>query len=119
MDQTPQQTPASEPAATAQPEAPLEVFAQNLLIEKGAADLDAELVEGMKADIMQRLELLSTQVVLNALNDQDTLAFEKMVDEGATASQLQEFSNAKIPDLQRRLTEALLRFRVTYLGTTT
>ncbi|MCC7543111.1 hypothetical protein IT415_00135 [bacterium] len=94
----------------------LEVFAQNLLIERGVLDLDAELVAGMKADIMQRLEVLSTQVIVQALSDVDTAEFEKMIDNGATQQQLQAFAESKIPDLSKRLTEALLRFRTTYLG---
>lgn len=99
--------------------APLETFAQNLLIEKGVADLDASLVAGMKQDILERLELLSTKVVLNALTENDAAQFERMVDAGASSEELQKFTDEHVPDLSQRMTEALLRFRLMYLGTTT
>ncbi|MEI7818619.1 MAG: hypothetical protein WCI47_00715 [bacterium] len=95
---------------------PLEQYAQNLLIERGAMGIEPELVAGMKADIMDRLELLTTQVMLMALNEADAVEFERMVDNGATAAQLQDFAAAKIPDLSQRITEALIRFRQAYLG---
>lgn len=105
--------PASQTSSTPDP---LEAFAQNLLYDKGAAALDPDLVEGMKEDIMQRLSLLSTQVVLEALTDQETAEFEQLVDNKATVEQLQQYANEKIPDLAQRMTEALTRFRLAYLG---
>lgn len=113
MDQT---APAPAPAETAGTN-PLEVFAQNLLIDKGFMDLSPELIADMKADLLQRLELLSTQVMLEALNETDIAEFERLVDSGATPDQLQQYSESKVPDYAQRLTEALLRFRITYLGT--
>jgi len=117
------QTPAPAPGIPTAPTSSdvptsdaLEVFAQNLLIERGVLDLDAELVTGMKSDIMQRLETLSTQVIIDGLSDADTAEFERMIDAGASQEQLQSFAETKIPDLPKRLTEALLRFRTAYLG---
>lgn len=110
-------TPQADQASLPNGSQPLEVFAQNLLIERGALEMDAELVDGMKADLVDRLSLLANQVMIDALNDQDTAEFEKMVDNGATDEQLQAFAESKIPDLSQRLTAALLRFRSTYLGT--
>ena len=94
----------------------LQTFAQNLLIEKGAVGFDADLLEGMKQDILDRLEVLTTKVILDALNDADLDTFESMVDQSASPDELQAFAASKIPDLAQRLTEALVRFRTTYLG---
>ena len=110
-------TPPADQASVPNSTNPLEVFAQNLLIERGALDMDADLVDGLKADLVDRLSLLANQVMIDALNDQDTAEFEKMVDNGASEEQLQAFAESKIPDLPQRLTAALLRFRSTYLGT--
>lgn len=96
--------------------APLEQYANNLLIERGTLELDPGLVEAMKGDLLDRLERLSTQTMLAALTDTDREEFEKMVDAGASPEELQAFASQKVPDLSDRLTEALIRFRQVYLG---
>jgi hypothetical protein len=112
---TPQPTESAQP--TDGETNPLEVFAENLLVERGVLELDSEVVDGMKAELMERLELLSTQAMLNGLSDEDLAAFEKLVDAGATPAELQVFAQAKVPDMAQRMSEALHRFRLTYLGT--
>ncbi len=108
--------PANPQTNAADVQSPLETFAQNLLIEKGVVDLDAELVAGMKQDILERLEILSTKVMLSSLSEADAAEFERLVDSGSSPAQLQQFASDRIPDLSQRMTDALLRFRSLYLG---
>ena len=95
----------------------LNIFAENLLVEKGAYRLDAQTAGIMKQEIVERLELLVNKVSLAALNDDQLMSFNKLLEEKATPEQLQKYISDNVPDLKERLTEAFYRFRLTYLGT--
>lgn len=94
----------------------LDIFAENLLIEKGAYRLDPETIGGMKKEITERLELLVNKVSLEALSEEDLVGFNKLLDEGADPDKMQAFIAEKVPDIKQRLMDALYRFRLVYLG---
>lgn len=94
----------------------LNVFAQNLLVEKGAYKLDADTVAAMKKEILERLDILVNKVSLSALSDEQLKEFNTLLDKQATTEELQKYISDRVPDLQDRLTEALYRFRLVYLG---
>lgn len=94
----------------------LNVFAQNLLVEKGAYKLDADTVAAMKKEILDRLDILVNKVSLSALSDEQLKEFNTLLDKQATTEELQKYISDRVPDLQDRLTEALYRFRLVYLG---
>lgn len=94
----------------------LNVFAQNLLVEKGAYKLDADTVAAMKKEILERLDILVNKVSLNALSNEQLKEFNTLLDKQATTEELQKYISDRVPDLQDRLTEALYRFRLVYLG---
>lgn len=100
-------------AATAQP---LDTFARNLLFEKGiTAEAEPEVFDGMKADLVERLERLTTQTMLMGLSEDDLVEFESMVDKGADQESLTQFAESKVPNLQDKLMESYLNFRNIYL----
>lgn len=94
----------------------LNVFAQNLLVEKGAYKLDADTVAAMKKEILERLDILVNKVSLNALSNEQLKEFNALLDKQATTEELQKYISDRVPDLRDRLTEALYRFRLVYLG---
>ena len=101
---------------TSNQSAKLEDFAENLLLEKNLTNIDDETLAEMRKDLVDRLEQVTNRTVVDNLPQDKLPEFEKMIDEGADHSQIQDFIAASIPNLPEKLTESYFNFRKLYLG---
>lgn len=94
----------------------LEEFAENLLMEKDLRNIDEPTLRQMREDLVDRLEQVTNRVVVNNIPEEKLPEFEKMIDEGAKPSDVQDFISNNVKDLGPKLTEAYFDFRRLYLG---
>lgn len=93
----------------------LQTFAGKLLEEKQLQDVDPEVVDQLKADLVNRLEDRLNMVILKNMPEEKISEFEVLLNNGSEVA-LQEFCQTNIPDLQNVLATELMAFRKTYLG---
>jgi hypothetical protein len=79
-------------------------------------ELDAEIITELKADIAKQLDEFIMARVIEALNDDDVLAFEQLLKEGKSEAELQTFAAEHIEDFTTFLTNVLLEFQQVYLA---
>lgn len=92
----------------------LELFADQLLEEKGADSLDEEIKATMKTDLVSRLEDKVNAIILAALPSEKLDEFSKMLD--GDLEGMDQFLKNNIPGFEEVLAAGLLEFRTTYLS---
>ena len=93
----------------------IDEFVNRLLEEKGVSDLDPEVVEQMKKDLASRVEDHINVALVEQLSPEKLEEFEKILKQ-SDAQSSQEFLSQNIPDLNQVVGDALLRFRIIYIG---
>jgi hypothetical protein len=96
----------------------IEDFVDQLIAKKDFPDLTPDVKKELKRDLLQRIDSFINARLVAALSDQDVLAFEQLLKDGKSDSEIQQFMQEKIPDLTSLLTQILLEFKGIYLGTT-
>jgi uncharacterized membrane protein YheB (UPF0754 family) len=92
----------------------LKVFVSRLLEEKQIKDVEPEILEQLKADLMDRVEDRINMVILKNLPEESLGQFEKLL-ETDNEGEVQAFCQQQIPNLQELIAAELLAFRKTYL----
>src|SRR4051812_20460426 len=90
-------------------------FADRLLKEKSLENLDPAVLVEMKKDLVTRLNEYINLAVLSSVAPEYYTELDKII---LTNNQvkIQEFLQANVPNFQDVIAQALLKFRVTYLG---
>ena len=92
----------------------LDQFADELLIAKGIAGLDQDVMNKMKGELLARLAEWLNISVIKALPENILPEAEHLLDIN-DISGLQELFQKEIPNLQEILTAEMLKFRDVYL----
>jgi len=92
----------------------LTTFVTRLVEEKQLGNIDTEVLEQLKADLMDRVEDRVNMMILKNLPEDALIPFEKLLEEENT-EEIQKFCQQHIPNLQELLSAELLAFRKTYL----
>ncbi len=90
-------------------------FATKLIEEKGLDNLDDEVREQIKSDLISRLEDRVNAAILAALPPEKLGDFEKILEQGNT-DEIQSFCSKNVLDLDQLVASELMSFRQTYLG---
>lgn len=93
----------------------LREFAERLLVEKNLSNVDDEIKEQMKKDLVERLEDRINVIILERMPPEKLEEFEVVVDE-ADSEEINRFCVANIPDLDQIVAAELISFRTTYLA---
>ena len=90
-------------------------FVEKLLEEKGMTNLDPEVFEQVKKDLVDRVEDRINALVLRELPPEKLEDFEKVLD-GGNDTEIEKFIEGNIEDREQKIAAELLAFRQTYLG---
>lgn len=93
----------------------VQAFVNKLIEEKNITDVEPEVLEQMKKDLLERVEKRVDAVVIEQLSPEQLAEFEKLLD-GSDESTLKNFCQNAIPNLNELIAAELLNFRTTYLG---
>lgn len=93
----------------------LEIYVSKLLEEKNFKDLDEEVIEQLKDDLMERVEDRINAVIISNLPEEKLDEFENMLD-AESAETIRAYCEGLIPGLAELIAEELVKFRKTYLN---
>lgn len=93
----------------------IEIFVDRLIEEKQFGDLEPEVMEEIKKDLLSRVEDRMNMTILNELPEDALPAFEELLDKEESEEDMKKFISSKIPDLDEKIAKALVDFRNTYL----
>lgn len=92
-------------------------FTETLLQERGISDnVPAEIREEMKLDILTRFSDYLNATVVRALPSDTLQEFSTLLDTKPSEGAIREYLDAHIPGLQDVIAQAVIDFRLTYLG---
>jgi broad-specificity NMP kinase len=92
-------------------------FIDQLVKEKGLDYLEADVLEEVKVDLLERLENKINAMILKNLPADTLSEFEKLLDdEKSDSQQMNEFLNKYIPSLTEKIAAELMQFRNVYLN---
>ena len=95
----------------------VEDFIDQLIDEKGYSDLDDDVRQELKNDMIQRLMDQIDQAAINALPEDKAIELaDKLDDESFDDEKVAEFMQNSGVDLQQVALETMLQFRMLYLG---
>ena len=95
----------------------VEDFIDQLIDEKGYSDLDDDVRQELKTDMIQRLMDQIDQAAINALPEDKAIELaDKLDDESFDDEKVAEFMQNSGIDLQQVALETMLQFRMLYLG---
>jgi hypothetical protein len=94
----------------------LETFVEELISAKEFGELDAEVKDQLKSDLLGRLEDLINRDLIDELSEEKVSEFEKLLDGGANKDELSQFLSSNIENMEAVVTASLLKFRKSYLG---
>lgn len=101
--------------APASSEDVLKLYATRLLDERGVTGVSPEVMEQMRADLLERIHDTINASILQVLPPAKYQAFSDVLDADDQA-QVESFMRTHVPDLDSVLAKALFDFRVTYLA---
>ncbi len=90
-------------------------FVDEIVKEKDFKDLDPEVREEVKKDLIDEAERRLSVAIVGWLPPDDLPAYGDVLDTDDEAK-IQSFISERIPDLAERMAQELLAFRATYLG---
>lgn len=93
-----------------------ETYIEQLIEERGFPDLTPEVREELKKDLVNRLDSFIGAKVIATLSDEDVLKFEQLLKDGKSREDIQKFTVEHVSDFTTFLTNALIEFRMVYLG---
>ncbi|MFA6475860.1 MAG: DUF5663 domain-containing protein [Candidatus Paceibacterota bacterium] len=91
----------------------IEAFVDKLLQEKGVTGLPAEVMEQLKADLVERAENLVNAEILASMPESALEDFEKKLDAG-DEEELRKFCQANIPNMEEVVAGALIKLQNIY-----
>jgi len=98
----------------------MSLYIDELLKEKFGLDVPAEELAEMKQELLEKLNTWITTKTMSVLANISPETLEEYQtlaqNDGTTPDQLQAYVAGKIPDTTTFLTQALMDFRITYLG---
>lgn len=93
----------------------IEAFVDALLVEKGISDVEMEVREQLKNDLVDRAENIINAEILAHMPREELSVFEQLLDAGSD-DEVQAFCKEKISNLAEVIAESLMKLRNTYLG---
>lgn len=95
----------------------LNMFVDRLIEEKKyPADLEKEVVEQIKKDVLSRVEDAVNMIIISNLPEEKLEEFNKLADSGITDAEMQKFCSDNIPNLAQLIATELIIFKQTYLS---
>ena len=92
-------------------------FVDRLIEEKKyPADLEKEVIDQIKSDLLKRVEDRVNMTIISNLSEDKLVEFNKMIDSNVSDEEMQKFCNTSIPNLSQLIATELIVFRQTYLG---
>lgn len=97
----------------------MDEYIQQLLNDAGVPEsTDSGVLDQLKADLIARSNEFVNRQLIDALSDEDAVAFDKLLDEKPDdIMAIQQFITDHIPNKDQVVGAALLEFRALYLGT--
>lgn len=95
----------------------LVAFVDRLIEEKKLpSDLEKEVVDQIKSDLLSRVEDRVNAVIISNLSEDKLEEFNKILDSDISDEEMQKFCADNIPDLPQLLASELIVFKQTYLS---
>ncbi len=95
----------------------LQSFVDRLYEEKKfPADLEKEVVDQIKSDLLSQLEDRINAVIISNLSAEKLEEFNTLLDADTSDADMQEFFHKAIPELSQLIATELLVFKQSYLG---
>lgn len=95
----------------------LKMFVDRLYVEKKfPEDLEKEVVDQIKSDLMSSVEKRINAVIVTNLSEEKLVEFNKMLDGDITDVEMQKFCSDNIPNLDQLIASELIVFKDTYLS---
>lgn len=90
-------------------------FVDELITKKGLTNLDKEVIEQIKSDLLERLENRLNASILAAMPVEKLEEFEKILD-SKNDLEIQDFIKLNVKDLEQVLAVEILNFQKLYLS---
>lgn len=95
----------------------LESFIERLYEEKKfPQDLEKEVVDQIKSDLMDQVENRVNAVIISNLSPEKLEEFNKKIDSNISDEEMQKFFSENIPNLAQLIASELIVFRQSYLS---
>ncbi len=95
----------------------LKMFVDRLYGEKKfPEDLEKEVVDQIKSDLLSRVEDRINAVIISNLSEDKLEEFNKILESDITDEEMQKFCGDNIPNLQQLIAAELIVFKQTYLS---
>lgn len=95
----------------------LQAFVDKLYSEKKyPSDLEKEVVDQIKADLLSGVEDRINAIIINNLAEDKLEEFSNMIDGDISDEEVQKFCAENIPDLEERIAAELIIFQREYLS---
>ena len=95
----------------------LKMFVDRLVEEKKYPDdLEKEVVDQIKADLLSRVEDRVNAVIISNLSEEKLGEFNKLLDDNISDEDMQKFCASNIPNLSQLIASELIVFRQSYLS---
>lgn len=95
----------------------LVMFVDRLVAEKNyPADLEKEVVDQIKKDLLSRVEDRVNMVIISNLSEEKLGEFNKLLDENISDAEMQKFCSDNIPNLAQLVASELIVFKQSYLS---
>jgi len=92
-------------------------FVDRLIEEKKyPADLEKEVIDQIKSDLLKRVEDRVNMTIISNLSEDKLVEFNKMIDSNVSDEEMQKFCSNSIPNLSQLIATELIVFRQTYLS---
>lgn len=91
-------------------------FVDDLVEAKGFVNIEPEVMEQIKSDLMSRLNDRMNGVIIEHMPPANMDEFEQLLDRDASDEELSSFCRQHIPELEAKLAVALMQFKQTYLN---
>lgn len=95
--------------------ADLETFVDQLIQEKGLDNLDGEVLDQLKGDLLVRVEERVNATIIAALAPDKLEEAQKIIEEG-DEKKMRDYFAKNIPHLDETIASELMAFRQTYLA---
>ena len=95
----------------------LAMFVDRLVLEKKfPEDLEKEVVDQIKADLLARVEARVNAILISNFSPEKLEEFNKLLDNDISDEEMQKFCSDNIPDLQQLIASELIVFKQKYLS---
>lgn len=84
--------------------------------KKYPADLEKEVIDQIKTDLLSRIEDRVNAVIISNLSEEKLEEFTKLLDSNISDEEMQKFCSENIPNLTQLIATELIVFKQTYLS---